>query len=226
HRSGFTSAALPEQPEEALRAAFAATDGGILADAEEHSGATAACLLVLPDALVVGCVGDTHVVLSQGGKAHVPCVVHRPTLPCEVERVARAGGNVLNGRVCGVLAVSRALGDADLKLARADPQLRLTADVISAEPDVVRVPLSPDTECAILATDGLLDVVEPQLAVTFVRAQLAAHGNVQQAARALVDEALRRNSADNVSVVLVCFHQEPPEEASPCCSPRSNNNTT
>jgi hypothetical protein len=40
---------------------------------------------------------------------------HKPALPCERRRLDRIGAAVVNDRVAGVLAVSRALGDFNLK---------------------------------------------------------------------------------------------------------------
>ena len=53
-------------------------------------------------------------------------------------------------RVQGVLAVSRGLGDIDLK------------EFITAEPDVSTHRITRDCEFVILASDGLWDVVRPR----------------------------------------------------------------
>lgn len=50
-------------------------------------------------------------------------------------------------RVQGTLAVSRGIGDLHLK------------EWISAEPEVQRLPITPDCEFLILASDGLWDAV-------------------------------------------------------------------
>lgn len=42
-------------------------------------------------------------------------VLQGPTIKSEIERVKSAGGWVEDGRVCGLLAVSRAFGDWELK---------------------------------------------------------------------------------------------------------------
>ncbi len=40
---------------------------------------------------------------------------HRATDPAEIERVKSGGGNVIDGRVGGTLALTRAFGDHSLK---------------------------------------------------------------------------------------------------------------
>lgn len=39
----------------------------------------------------------------------------------EIERVEAAGGWIIDGRVCNVLAVSRAFGDPEFKVRRVEP---------------------------------------------------------------------------------------------------------
>lgn len=65
-------------------------------------------------------VGDSRAVLCRNGTALDLTTEHRVYGPgaavrSEVERVIAAGGWVNDGRVCDVLAVSRAFGDSDLK---------------------------------------------------------------------------------------------------------------
>jgi serine/threonine protein phosphatase PrpC len=96
-------------------------------------------------------------VLSRGGRAVVMNQMHRLDNEAERRRIREAGGTVLNSRVCGILAVSRAFGDTEFK------GEELTADKINgrlliAEPEVFSEIITPMTEFAIIATDGLWDV--------------------------------------------------------------------
>jgi len=49
---------------------------------------------------------------------------HKPSIPAEQERIERCGGTVSMDRVDGMLAMSRAMGDAEYK--RPGPTLRVT----------------------------------------------------------------------------------------------------
>jgi len=95
---------------------------------------------------------------------------------------------ILNNRVNGVLAVTRALGDAYLK------------DLVTGHPYTTETVIQPDAdEFIILACDGLWDVCTDQEAVDLIR-------NIQDAQRAskiMVEHALARFSTDNLSCMVI-----------------------
>merc|ERR1711939_229485 len=135
-------------------------------------------------------VGDARIVLCRNGKALRLSYDHKGSDENEGKRITKAGGLILNNRVNGVLAVTRALGDSYLK------------DLVTGHPYTTETVIQPDQdEFLILACDGLWDVCSDQEAVDLVR-------NVhdpQQASKALVDHALARFSTDNLSVMVVRF---------------------
>lgn len=66
----------------------------------------------IPPQVVVANVGDSRAVLSRGGRPVDLSTEHRvwgktPTVQAEIKRIEGVGGWVDDGRVCGVLAVSR-----------------------------------------------------------------------------------------------------------------------
>ena len=150
-------------------------------------------------------------VLSRGGRAVKLHRVHRfsDSKECipEKERVEAAGSAIVNNRVDGVLAVSRAFGDVSFK--NAGPNGK---PPVIAVPDIYSEVITPMTEFAVVASDGLWDVMEPQLVVNFVRKIVNKKNDLQEAAAELVREALARGSVDNVTVLIVSFHMSPPKE--------------
>lgn len=100
------------------------------------------------------------------------------------------------------LNMSRALGDYGHKYPR---------PLVSSEPAVVHLQLTPESEFVVLGTDGLFDVCSAGDVCAIVRQQLSLvktkgklHGDsvAGEVARALVAEALRRGSADNVTAAV------------------------
>ncbi|KAL8662598.1 MAG: hypothetical protein Q9202_004556 [Teloschistes flavicans] len=135
-------------------------------------------------------VGDARIVLCRNGKALRLSYDHKGSDENEGKRISNAGGLILNNRVNGVLAVTRALGDSYMK------------DLVTGHPYTTETVIQPDIdEFLILACDGLWDVCSDQEAVDLVR-----HTHDPQAAsKQLVDYALARFSTDNLSCMLVRF---------------------
>ncbi|KAH8044311.1 protein serine/threonine phosphatase [Aureococcus anophagefferens] len=77
----------------------------------DQMGSTVVCVLVAPDSLTCGWLGDSRAVLCAGGAAAPLSFDHKPQGDGERARIAAAEGHVFRGRVNGMLAVSRALGD-------------------------------------------------------------------------------------------------------------------
>ncbi|KAI9836527.1 MAG: Protein phosphatase 2C 1 [Thelocarpon superellum] len=135
-------------------------------------------------------VGDARIILCRHGKALRLSYDHKGSDDNEGKRVANAGGLILNNRVNGVLAVTRALGDAYMK------------DLVTGHPYTTETVIQPDIdEFIILACDGLWDVCSDQEAVDLVRHVQ----DPQLASKMLVDHALARFSTDNLSCMIVRF---------------------
>jgi len=89
-------------------------------------------------------VGDARIVLCRNGKALRLSYDHKGSDENEGRRITNAGGLILNNRVNGVLAVTRALGDAYMK------------DLVTGHPYTTETVIQPDLdEFLILACDGV-----------------------------------------------------------------------
>ena len=65
--------------------------------------------------LIVANLGDSRCVLSRDSIAFDLTIDHKPDNQSETERIIKAGGYIEDGRVCGNLSLSRALGDHEFK---------------------------------------------------------------------------------------------------------------
>lgn len=149
---------------------------------------------------------------------------HKSTDPEEIARIESAGGIMIRNRVLGVLAVARSLGDHGLKeYVIARPHLSSTvvrieggddddddsdggdsgSREISDSSSLATTPRAPftDGEFLIVACDGLWDVMDDQEAVDLVRNYAHEHGR-ERVSPLLIKEALRRGSADNITVIV------------------------
>lgn len=159
-------------------------------------------------------IGDSRAVLSRRGIAIDLTIDHKPNDPNENYRVTKLGGQVdwygmLDGttgeplldtgvfRINGNLAVSRSLGDKSER------------PFVSSEPDIKVFPILDDyDEFIVLASDGLFDAMSSQEVVSFLHrhainraSSFVPEHNIL--AKALAEEAIRRGSSDNVSVIIV-----------------------
>ena len=155
-----------------------------------NSGTTGLVMYIAEKTRYVAWVGDSRAVLSRLGVAIDLSDDHKPQQPEEQERIRNAGGFIRRARVNGLLAVSRALGDAYIM------------PFVSPVPEVRRGEIDENDEFVILACDGVWDVLSSQDAVDIVRGSIK---HVDKAAKRLRDEAFRRGSSDNISVIVVSF---------------------
>lgn len=195
-------------------------------EAAKEAGSTATVLLVGEGKMVVANVGDSKCVLCRAGASVDLTVEHRlsgvsEAAVREVKRVEETGAWVYDGRLCGVIAVSRSFGDWEWKgegltyLKKAGVEwgswdqetaekMDFKADPVTALPDVTEVGMDTESdEFLILASDGLWDVFSSQQAVQFCRGLLKRGVSPQEVAEQLVDKALQRKTQDNVVVALV-----------------------
>jgi protein phosphatase 2C family protein 2/3 len=143
-------------------------------------------------------------VLSRRGKAVDLSRDHKPWSARERKRIEEVGGYVEDGYLNGQLGVARALGDWHMEGLKGD------GGPLSAEPEIEEAVLSQGDEFLIIGCDGLWDVLSSQMAVDFARRRLQQHNDPHRCCRDLVAEALRRDSCDNLTVILVCFQPQPP----------------
>lgn len=205
HHEIVHSRYFPQQLDEAVRDAFRVTERKLLEEAAAEgfeSGTTAVVVLLQGDRLVVGHVGDSRAVMSRAGRALALTRDHSPDDPDELKRIEREGGFVRDGMVDHLLGVARSLGDWDI-----GNSAKIKG--VSAEPDVVEMMLRDDDEFLLLACDGLWEKFSNKGAVRFVRNSLQRGQSAEEGARMVVHEALRRATTDNVSAIVIGFHNRP-----------------
>lgn len=241
------------------------TNTGRFVDGTPSGGSTLICAAIHGRMLYVGCLGDARAVLLDGKTTIAMSEDHKPANDKEHKRIQRCGGFVQYGRVCGILAVSRALGDFEFKhgpsgnrgtngvrpsilsnggsghLQSSSPGSSSSSFSVSTNAgdaakefmvsnvaDVRQISLTDESQFLILACDGLWDVLSNEEATQFVKDFLSytpevndtlvltgqrprPSSNVIQrilnsCSQKLAEFAVDRGSTDNVSVVILFFH--------------------
>ncbi|XP_060049568.1 integrin-linked kinase-associated serine/threonine phosphatase 2C isoform X2 [Erinaceus europaeus] len=173
-------------------------------------GSTATCVLAVDNVLYIANLGDSRAILcryNEDSRKHAALSLskeHNPTQYEERMRIQKAGGNVRDGRVLGVLEVSRSIGDGQYKRCG-----------VTSVPDIRRCQLTANDRFILLACDGLFKVFTPEEAVNFILSCLedekiqsregrpTLDARYEAACNRLASKAVQRGSADNVTVMLV-----------------------
>lgn len=118
--SGDTSNSVKDRLDtivmKSLKDAFRKTDDDFIRTSSfPQHGSTATTALVLGHRLYCANVGDSRTLLCRNFKPVAMSYDHKPSREDEAKRIRDAGGFVINNRVMGELAVSRAFGDSEFK---------------------------------------------------------------------------------------------------------------
>lgn len=198
--------------EQCLTAAFLAIDAQLVSHpgASDNSGSTAVVVLIggpVEGKQYIFCAncGDSRAVLATNGRAEPLSFDHKPTIPSEQARILAAGMQVINGRVNGSLALSRAIGDFTFK----DPSLPPTENAVTPAPSIESRELTAQDEFVVLACDGVWDVLSSGDVVSFIREQCEDTDDVAHVAGMLFERCLAPQApglgCDNMTLLVAVF---------------------
>lgn len=154
-----------------------------------NSGTTAIGAFISPDTVYLANCGDSRAIFCRNGSPVVCTEDHKPSLPNERERILNAGGSVIIQRVNGSLAVSRALGDFEYKNVEGKGQCE---QLVSPEPEVLKVERNPADEFLVLACDGVWDVMSNEEVCSFVASRLRVESDLQKVVCSVIDTCFHK----------------------------------
>ena len=139
-------------------------------------------------------IGDSRCVLVGKNKITRLSYDHRVADPKEKERILSNGGIIVNGRVYGILMLSRSFGDF------------ITKDFGTIViPHVVKYEITQDDLYCVIASDGVWDAIkDSDCAVLPKMSQMGM--NTGELSRRMVNEALKRKSKDNLSCFVISLN--------------------
>ena len=123
------------------------------------TGCTANTLVIQDKKLYFANVGDSKSIICKKGQCITMSIAHKPSIPEELNRIEKAGGWVLDGRIMGNLYLSRSIGDLEYKK---NKKLKNEEQIISNFPDIKIENNISDLDLIILASDGIWDCKSSQ----------------------------------------------------------------
>lgn len=165
---------------------------------KDQSGCVCITCLIGPEQIYLINIGDSRaIVFSNEGHVLAYTEDHKPDDPNEQERIHEAGGRISKPtagdvlRVENQLAMTRVLGD-----------FAMDKHIVPPMADIVEYPRDSQAAFIVLACDGIWDVMSNDDVASFVTTR-SATTTLENIASQLLDECLRRNSTDNMSVYIV-----------------------
>ena len=176
-----------------------------------QAGCTAIVVVRHGDKLYAANAGDSRAVLCVKGQTEALSFDHKPREKIEYARIVNAGGDVNEeGRVCGHLNLSRAIGDLSYKV---NSDLPPESQIITAEPDIKIVDLTEDSDFFVIACDGIFDVKTSKELVEFIYSRLQLQLELKVIIEQLFDDCLSEDfryddcqghlGTDNMTCVIV-----------------------
>jgi serine/threonine protein phosphatase PrpC len=174
----------------------------------KHVGCTACIALISGDEFIVANTGDSRCVLCVDGAAVEMSVDHKPENEEEKKRIEQAKGFVEECRVNGNLNLSRSLGDHEYKQDKSIPP---EEQLITYVPDVKVHKITPKTEFAVIACDGIWEVWDSSKVIEFVRKRITSSaglaGIIDELFEALIspDAVCNQFGCDNMTCIIIQF---------------------
>lgn len=214
HNNIVTNPLFPTNTEQAIREGFVLTEKQFEEETireKIHGGVgTTACVgIIFKHTLYIANVGDSAAILCRKGKPIPLTNPHTVKNPKEKERIAALGGVIVKDQRLGHplwnphlinIGVTRAFGDFYFK------QKEWTdgkPSGLTAEPEIVQLPLTTDDYFLLLASDGFWDVIGTQQAISLITTKIGEKQDLNCICKELTDLALKRATEDNTTVLLV-----------------------
>jgi serine/threonine protein phosphatase PrpC len=168
---------------------------------ESFAGCTANVALIVKNEIFVANAGDSRCVLFSDGKAIAMSEDHKPELDQEKDRIQKAGGYIVDGRINGNLNLSRAIGDLEYKK---DTDRKVHEQLIIAVPELKQRTLTSADQMLLLGCDGIWECYTNQQITEFVWSKLKDGKKINEAVEALLDHILAPDTTSiKVSSLLI-----------------------
>ena len=186
--------ASEESIEISLNKAFNKCDDELKFTDAENTGSTATIVFIQIEKgrkfLYSANVGDSKSVVITSESCQKLSYDHKCSDNNELDRIKSCGGFVVNERVFGQLALSRALGDHALK----------KYGVIST-PFIKKIEIDNNYRWSIISSDGIWDFINEKDCYQYSKSV----NNSEDFAKLLIKNAINLGSKDNISCIVIKF---------------------
>jgi serine/threonine protein phosphatase PrpC len=168
-----------------------------------NAGSTAVAVVIKPTESNTECLiawtGDSRALIMRNGLLAWATKDHRPDDAAEYARITQAGGTVIDKRVDGFLAVTRAFGDYDIKRG-------FIHGPVTHMPELIQCSLQAG-DIVVIACDGVFDSLSNEDVAQLVHKEISQDKTESDVAATIVNHALWRGSTDNVSAIVIKIGQ-------------------
>jgi serine/threonine protein phosphatase PrpC len=178
----------PFDYESAIKKSFKLMDKEIEKLNEKQVGNTGTIVFINNKLLYCANVGDSSCCLI-GKTNEFITIEHKCTNKKEKKRIEKEGGQIIDDRLDGILAISRGFGDFDLK-----------NKGLICEPHITKRLIDHNLSYCILASDGVWDCLNLDDISKIVNENKE---NFHNLAKIIVETAKRKASEDNISCIVI-----------------------
>eukprot|EP00924_Labyrinthula_sp_SR-Ha-C_P007443 augustus_masked-scaffold_24-processed-gene-3.49-mRNA-1 protein AED:0.32 eAED:0.32 QI:0/0/0/0.5/1/1/2/0/231 len=158
--------------------------------------------------IIVGNLGDSRCIVTKKDQVVFETVDHKPYTPTEEKRIIASGSHVVNKRVEGDLALSRAIGDFQYKEKK---DLDPFDQPVSIEADITILERTDDMDYLILACDGVWDALKSEAVANMVNEEIESGKHLQDVIEEIMTFCI--HSYDNITLLIIPLKEIPFYEA-------------
>lgn len=165
-------------------------------EALEHKciefGNTATIIYLAGKLIYCANVGDSRCVIVSSDSVTEMTKDDKCSDPNEVKRIQLAGGKIIDERVGGLLAITRAIGDHELK-----------NQGLICTPHIEKHLINPHDRYCIVASDGVWDALNNNDILKMAQESKTSNELVEK----IVNTSVELGSSDNISCIVIAFHE-------------------
>ena len=153
--------------------------------------------------------GDSRSLLLKRGESIKMSIDHKPELPNEFSRIKKAGLTINEGRVNGMLNLSRSIGDFQFKLRK---DLKQEEQGVTCNPDILYGKKCDGDDFVVIGCDGVWECISNEGISDFIYDKFRNDRNVDLGKiigevfdRGIAKSGYEENGCDNMTCMIIQF---------------------